>query len=184
MATTVTTGSRTWTVDTAHSNIGFTTRHMMISKVHGKFTRVKGELQLPEGSAVPESIIAEIDAASVDTREDQRDGHLRNTDFFDVENYPQLTFKSTSIQKINDAAFNVTGDLTIRGTTKSVTFRVNIEGQGPDPWGGHRIGYSAKTRVDRRDFGLIYNQALEAGGLLIGNDVEIELDIEAVASAA
>ncbi|MGZ3509919.1 MAG: YceI family protein [Vulcanimicrobiaceae bacterium] len=158
MTTTVTTGSRTWTVDTAHSNIGFITRHMMIAKVRGKFTRVKGELQIPEGTVIPQSIVAEIGAASVDTREDQRNGHLRSADFFDAENYPQLIFKSTSIRNVSDAAFDVTGDLTIRRTTKSVTFPVEVEGQGADPWGGRRIGYSAKLGVDRRDFGLTFNR--------------------------
>ena len=184
MTTTVTTGSRIWAVDTAHSNVGFITRHMMLSKVRGKFTGVKGELQIPAGSTIPTSIVAEIDAASVDTREDQRDGHLRSADFFDVANHPHLSFKSTSIRKVNDTTFEVTGDLTIRGTTKSVTFPVQIEGQGTDPWGNQRIGYSAKLRIDRRDFGLTFNQALETGGLLVSNEVDIELDIQAVAAAA
>ncbi|MGZ3508086.1 MAG: YceI family protein [Vulcanimicrobiaceae bacterium] len=184
MTTTVTTRSRTWAVDTAHSNVGFITRHMMISKVRGKFTALKGELQIPEGTAIPESIVAEIDAASVDTREEQRDGHLRSADFFDAENHPHLTFKSTSIRKVSDSAFEVTADLTIRGTTRSVTFPVDVEGQGTDPWGGQRIGYAAKLRIDRRDFGLTFNQALETGGVLVSNEVDVELDIEAVASAA
>jgi polyisoprenoid-binding protein YceI len=171
-------------VDTVHSNVGFTARHMMITKVRGNFTRVKGEVQLPEGSSIPLSIAAEIEAASVDTRDDQRDGHLRSADFFDVENYPRLTFKSTSILKVSDSTFDVTGDLTIRSTTKSVTFPVEVEGQATDPQGNRRIGYSARLRVDRRDFGLTFNQALETGGVLISNEVDIELDIEAAASEA
>jgi polyisoprenoid-binding protein YceI len=130
------------------------------------------------------SIAAEIEAASVDTRDDQRDGHLRSADFFDVDNYPRLTFKSTSISKVSDTTFDVTGDLKIRSTTKSVTFPVEIEGQATDPQGGRRIGYSARLRIDRRDFGLTFNLALETGGVLIGNEVDIELDIEAVASEA
>ena len=182
MSTTTTTGSHTWLVDTVHSNVGFMARHMMITKVRGNFRRVKGEVQLPEGSSMPLSIAAEIEAASVDTRNDQRDGHLRSADFFDVENYPSLTFKSTSILNVTDTTFDVTGDLTIRSTTKSVTFPVEIEGQATDPQGGRRIGYSARLRVDRRDFGLTFNQALETGGVLISNEVDIELDIEAVAS--
>ncbi len=176
--------SRTWTVDPAHSNIGFVTRHMMIAKARGKFTSVKGELQIPEGTAIPLSIVVEINATSVATLESDRDRHMHSADFFDVENYPQLTFKSRSIRKVSDTAFDVTGDLTIRGTTKRVTFPVEVEGQGADPWGGQRIGYSAKLRVDRRDFGLTFNEILETGGVLIGNEVDIELDIEAVASAA
>src|SRR5580693_1412535 len=122
MSTTTTAGAHTWIVDTVHSNVGFTARHMMITKVRGNFTRVKGEVQLPEGSSIPLSIAAEIEAASVDTRDDQRDGHLRSADFFDVENYPRLTFKSTSILKVSDSTFDVTGDMTIRATTRSVTF--------------------------------------------------------------
>lgn len=180
MTTTITTRSRTWTVDSVHSNLGFSVRHMMMAKVRGKFTRAKAELQIPQATAIPQSIVAVIDAASVDTRDDQRDAHLRSVDFFDVEHYPELAFRSTSIQKVGDMAFDVTGDLTIRGTTKTVTFPVEIEGEATDPFGIRRIGYSAKLRVDRRDFGLIFNQPLETGGVLVGNDVEIELDIEVV----
>lgn len=182
--TSIISGVREWTVDASHSNVGFSTRHMMIAKVRGKFASVQGVLEIPEGGVIPQSVVAEIEAASVDTREDQRDVHLRSADFLDVENHPRLTFKSTSIRKLSDAAFEMTGDLTIRGTTKSVTFVVNVEGQGPDPWGGQRIGYAATLHLDRRDFGLTFNQVLEAGGVLIGNDVDIVLDIETVASAA
>jgi polyisoprenoid-binding protein YceI len=184
MCTTTTTGSHKWTVDIVHSTVGFMARHMMIAKVRGNFARVKGEVQLQEASSIPLSIAAEIEAASVDTRDKQRDDHLRSADFFDVENYPRLTFESRSILKVNDSTFDVTGDLTIRSTTKSVTFPVEVEGQATDPQGGRRIGYSARLRIDRRDFGLTFNQVLETGGVLIGNDVDIELDVEAVASEA
>ena len=125
-----------------------------------------------------------IEAASVDTRDDQRDAHLRSADFLDVENYPYLTFQSTSISKTSEKTFDVTGELKIRSTTKSVTFSVEIEGEATDWQGGRRIGYSARLCIDRRDFGLTFNQALETGGVLIGNEVDIELDIEAVASEA
>jgi len=184
MSTTTAARSGAWIVDIAHTNVGFVVRHMMIAKVRGNFTRVRGEVQLPEGSSIPTAIAAEIEAVSVDTRDDQRDGHLRSADFFDVENYPRLTFKSTAILKAGDTTFDVTGDLTIRATTKSVTLPVEVEGRATDPQGGRRIGYSARFRVDRRDFGLTFNQALETGGVLIGNEVDIELDIEAVASEA
>jgi polyisoprenoid-binding protein YceI len=184
MSTTTTAGAHTWIVDIVHSNVGFKARHMMITKVRGNFTRVKGEVQLPEGSSIPLSIAAEIEAASVDTRDEQRDGHLRSADFFDVENYPRLTFKSTSILKVSDSTFDVTGDMTIRATTRSVTFPVEVEGQATDPQGGRRIGYSAWLRVDRRDFGLTFNRGLETGGVLISNEVDIELDIETVAPEA
>lgn len=184
MSTSIITESRPWSVDVAHSNVGFTARHMMIAKVRGNFARLKGEVQLPEDGSIPLSIAAEIEAASVDTRNEQRDGHLRSADFFDAENYPRLTFKSTSIAKAGETTFDVTGDLTIRSTTKSVTFPVEIEGQATDPQGDRRIGYSARLRVDRRDFGLTFNQGLETGGVLIGNEVDIELDVEVIASDA
>jgi polyisoprenoid-binding protein YceI len=184
MSTATTAGSSTWNVDSVHSSVGFTARHMMITKVRGNFTQVKGEVQLPEGSSIPLSIAAEIVATSLDTHDDQRDGHLRSADFFDVEHYPQLTFESTSIAKVNDTAFTVIGDLTIRSTTKSVTFPVEVEGQATDPQGNRRIGYSAQFRVDRRDFGLTFNRGLETGGVLISNEVDIELDIQAVASVS
>ena len=184
MSTTTSLSSHAWSVDNVHSNVGFTARHMMIAKVRGKFTRVIGEIDLPEGGSIPLSITAEIEAGSVDTRDDQRDGHLRSADFLDVENYPRVTFRSTAISRVSDTTFYVTGDLTIRSTAKSVTFPVEVEGQAMDPQGGRRIGYSARLRVDRRDFGLTFNQALESGGVLIGNEIDIELDIEAVASEA
>jgi polyisoprenoid-binding protein YceI len=182
MNTAASTSSRTWTLDSVHSNLGFSVRHMMIAKVRGKFTRAVAELQILEATGIPQSISAVIDAASLDTRDDQRDGHLRSADFLDVEHHPEVTFKSTEIQKIGDMDFDVTGNLTIRGITKSVTFPVEIEGAATDSSGVRRIGYSAKLRIDRRDFGLVFNQPLETGGVLIGNDVEIELDIEIVAS--
>jgi polyisoprenoid-binding protein YceI len=181
MPTTIMTSSRAWIVDSVHSNVGFMARHMMIAKVRGNFRRLNGEVQLPEGSSIPLSIVAEIEAGSVETGDDQRDVHLRSSDFFDVENYPRLTFKSTSIVKLSDTTFDVTGELTIRSTTKSVRFPVEVEGQATDPQGVRRIGYSGRLRVDRREFGLTFNRALETGGVLIGNEVDIELDIEAVA---
>ena len=184
MSTTISTGSQTWSVDIVHSNVGFTARHMMIAKVRGKFTRLKGKLELTDTGSIPTSIAAVIEAASVATRDDQRDAHLRSADFLDVENYPYLTFQSTSISKTSEKTFDVTGELKIRSTTKSVTFSVESEGEATDWQGGRRIGYSARLCIDRRDFGLTFNQALETGGVLIGNEVDIELDIEAVASEA
>ena len=156
----------------------------MIARVRGAFTQVTGQLQIPNESVIPESMSAEIDAGSVTTLEAQRDNHLRSSEFLDVETFPRLTFSSVSIHKVSDTEFDVTGDLTIRGITRSVTFRVEVEGQGKDPWGNQRIGYSARLRIDRREFGLTFNQSLDTGGLLIGNHIDIELDIEAVSSAA
>jgi polyisoprenoid-binding protein YceI len=174
------TASQTWTVDVAHANIGFAVRHMMISNVRGTFTRVKSALQIPEGSTIPESIFAEIDVASVDTREGRRDSHLRSEDFFDVKKYPILTFVSTSIERTSERTFEVTGDLTVRGTTKAVTLPAQVEGQLTDRLGNRRIGYSGRFVIDRRDFGLSLNQPLESGGVLVGNEVDIELEAEVV----
>ena len=181
MSTSASTRARTWTVDASHSNIGFSTRHMMIAKVRGNFARVLGELRIPEGCAIPKSVLAVIETACIDTREDRRDDHLRSADFLDVENHPKLTFVSTSIRSLGDTAFEMIGDLTIRGTSRCVSFAVEVQGQSADPWGNQRICYAATLRVDRRDFGLTFNQVLGTGGVLIGNDIDIELDIEAVA---
>ena len=164
------TGSQTWTVDVAHANIGFAVRHTTISQVRSKFTRVKSSLQIPYGTAIPESIFVEIDAASLE-------------DFFDVKKYPILTFVSTAIQGADGRAFQVTGDLTLHGTTKAVTLPAQVEGQRTDPFGNRRIDYSAQFSIDRRDFGLSLNHALKPGGVLVGNEVDIELEAEAVLSS-
>jgi polyisoprenoid-binding protein YceI len=163
------TGSQTWTVDVAHANIGFAVRHTTISQVRSTFTRVKSSLQIPEGSAIPESIFVEIDAASLE-------------DFFDVKKYPVLTFVSTSIEGVDGRTFEVTGDLTIHGTTKAVTLPAQVEGQRTDPFGNRRIDFSAQLGIDRRDFGLSFNRALKRSGG-VGNEVDIELQAEVVLSS-
>ena len=173
-----TTTGRTYAIDPAHSNVGFSVRHMMLSKVRGRFNAVSGTIRLGDGN-VPAAITAEIDAASIDTHEPARDTHLRSGDFLAAETYPKLTFASTAIAAQGDA-FTVTGNLTIHGTTKSVTLAGELEGRTTDPWGNDRIAYSAKTRINRKDFGLAWNQALETGGVLVGEDIDILLDVQAI----
>ena len=170
----------TWTIDAAHSSVEFAVRHLMITTVKGRFTDVSGTVVLDE--ADPSTAAAEITiaAASIDTREPQRDAHLRSADFFDVERFPALTFKSTRVDGASTKRFALVGDLTIHGVTREVTLDVTLEGRSKDPWGGQRAGYSATTRIKRSDFGLTWNQLLETGGLAVSDEVKIALDIQLV----
>jgi len=167
-----------WQIDTAHSSANFSIKHMMIAKVHGGFEKMSGSLILDASDITKSSIEASIEAASINTREAQRDTHLKSADFFDVEKYPTLNFTSKKVERDGDD-LKVSGDLTIHGVTKEVTFEV----EGPtaelkDPWGNTKIGLSATTKIKRKDFGLSWNAALEAGGVLVGDDVTISLDIQ------
>jgi len=176
-------GTTTWTIDPSHSLVEFTARHMMITRVKGRFSGVSGTVVTNDADPSKSSVNVEIDAASIDTREEKRDGHLRSGDFLDVENHPHLTFRSTRIEgspKSAGDSFTVVGDLTIRGTTREVTLDATFDGSGTDPWGGTRASFSAETKVDRREFGLTWNQALETGGVLVGNEVKISLEVQAV----
>lgn len=171
----------TWQIDPAHSEIGFEVKHMMFATVRGRFRGVEGTVVLGERANVARSrVTATIETASIDTGHPQRDEHLRSSDFFDVERYPTLTFESRSVQRADDGELILTGDLTMRGVTRSVTLKGSQSGQGVDPWGNERVGFTATTTIDRRDFGLTWNQALEAGGILVGNEVRITLEIQAV----
>jgi polyisoprenoid-binding protein YceI len=174
----------TWNIDTSHSGIHFGIRHMVIAKVRGAFERFSGTVELDEANPAASKIAVRIDAASIDTREEKRDAHLRSADFFDVEKYPELTFESTNIEKVEDERYRVTGALTIHGVTKEVVLEAESLGTGKDPWGNDRITFSAQTSVNRKDFGLTWNQALEAGGVLVGEKVEISLDVQAVKAAS
>lgn len=178
MTTTQTT--KTYSIDPAHTTAEFVVRHMMISKVRGRFTSVAGTIEVPDGTGVPAAVAVTIDAASIDTREEQRDAHLRSADFLEAETYGQITFTSTGVDGSGDA-FKVRGDLTIHGVTREVVLDTTFEGRGSDPWGNERIGYEAHTKISRKDFGLGWNQALEAGGVLVGDEVKIELNVEAIA---
>ena len=173
----------TWSFDTSHSSIGFSVRHLMISKVRGHFNKWGGTFEYDENDPTRSKLSVSIDAASVDTRDEKRDAHLRSPDFFDVEKFPALTFESTKIERDGDD-FLVTGDLSIHGVTRTVQLKVESAGQTKDPWGGQRAGFSASTSISRKDFGMSFNMALETGGVLVGDKVEIGIEIEAVRAAA
>jgi len=177
---TVATGKSTWQIDAAHTGVAFSVKHLMISRVKGQFGAVSGSLVLDERDFTRSNVHVTIDVSSVDTREEKRDAHLRSPDFFDVEKFPTMTFMSRRIERTGDDTFTLVGDLTIRDVTREITLAVTNEGRQKDPWGGERIGFSATTTIDRRDYGLTWNQALETGGVLVGNDVKISLDVQAV----
>jgi polyisoprenoid-binding protein YceI len=169
----------TWKMDPVHSVAEFKVRHMMITNVKGQFTTVEGSLTIDEADITRSRIEAAIQAASINTRDPQRDAHLKSADFLDVEKFPTLTFQSTRITRDPDGDLLVEGDLTIHGVTRKATFRV--EGPTPparDPWGVTRIGLSAVTKINRKDFGLTWNTALEAGGVLVGEEVTINLEVQ------
>jgi len=172
----------TYVLDLVHTNLGFTVRHMAVSKVRGSFKKFEGKVEIgekPENSKVSVT----IDATSVDTREEGRDNHLRTNDFFDVENHPTWTFASTAIRPESPTEFKVDGDLTIRGVTRPVTLDVQYEGVVKDPYGLHRVGFSAKTSINREDFGVAFGAVMEAGGLVVAKKVDIEIDLEATLQA-
>lgn len=176
--------TNTWTIDATHSGINFSIRHMVVSKVRGRFGKYSGTLQLDDEDLTRSTVEASIDAASIDTGTAQRDDHLRSADFFDAEKFPELKFKSSSIVKLDDANYRVTGDLTIRDVTRPVSLEVEYGGRTKDPWGNERVGFVAKTSLIRKDFGLGWNQVLEAGGVVVGDRVDVELELEAVKAAA
>ena len=176
--------TQNWNIDTSHSGVHFTVRHMVVSKVRGAFAKWTAELAFDEENPSASKVSASIDAASIDTREPKRDAHLRSVDFFDVENHPALTFVSTKFEKVEGNEYRITGDLTMRGVTKQVVLETEFLGRGKDPWGNERIGFQAHTTVNRKEFGLNWNQALEAGGVLVGEKVEISLDIQAIKAQA
>lgn len=171
----------TWNIDPAHSAAQFKVRHMMISNVKGEFSQIKGQLQLDGTDITQSRVEASIDAATINTRDPQRDAHLISSDFLDVENFPTLSFKSREVSRTGDIELAVWGELTLHGVTRSVVF--DVEGPSApvkDPWGNPRIGLSATTQINRKDYGLNWNTALEAGGILLGDDVAITLDVEFV----
>lgn len=171
--------STAWKLDPTHSAVEFSARHMMFTTVKGRLSDVGGTIAVDGDS--PESAVVNVTmkAASLDTRTEQRDAHLRSADFLDTDTFPDITFASTAITGGRDR-FAMTGNLTIRGTTKPVTLDVTYEGTGKDPWGGERMGFVADGKFDRREFGLTWNQALEAGGVLVSNDIKIHIDAQLV----
>jgi len=176
-------GRGTWKLDPVHTTAEFTVKHLMITTVRGRFTKVNGTIEVDEDNPGESTVEVEIDAASIDTGVADRDAHLRSADFLDVEHFPTLTFRSRRVKgaanKEGDR-FKVIGDLTIRGTTKEVTLDATYEGSGKDPWGGTRAGFSGTTQIDRGEWGLTWNQALEAGGIVVGTNVKILLEVQAV----
>jgi polyisoprenoid-binding protein YceI len=181
MTSTAIAGNRaTWTIDPSHSTIEFVAKHMMITTVKGRFTEFTGTIVADEEQFADSTVEATMQAASLDTRSEQRDAHLRSPDFLDVERYPEVTFRSTGLRGTKDS-FELTGDLTIRDVTRPITLDVTFEGEGKDPWGGTRASFSAKGKFDRRDFGLTWNVALETGGILVSNEVKINIEAQVVA---
>ena len=176
----------TWTLDAAHSAAEFTAKHMMITTVRGRIAELRGTIALDEANPDRSTVEVELDATSIDTRSEQRDGHLRSGDFLDVERFPVITFRSRRVEGASTrdgARFRVVGELTIRDVTREVTLDATYEGRGRDPWGGERVSFSADTTIDRRDFGLTWNAALETGGVLVSNEIRIHLEAQAIRAA-
>ena len=167
-----------WQIDTAHSHIQFSVRHMMISKVRGEFTKFSGAVNLDEANPAASTVDLKIEAASIHTRDEQRDGHLRSADFFDAENHPYLTFKSTSVKVADSNHAKLNGDLTIRGISHPVTLDVEYQGQSKNPWGITIAGFEATTKINRKDWGLAWNAVLETGGIAVGDEVSIDIELE------
>lgn len=169
-----------WEIDTAHSAIEFAIRHLMISTIKGRFNQFSGFIAFAGADALPAAVEVEIDAASIDTGQKQRDIHLRSGDFFDVETYPAILFVSRQIDVLSDDHFRIVGDLRLHGVTQPVTLEAIFQGMGTDPWGHQRAGFTSTTRINRRDFGLTWNRPLGDSGVMVGDTVSISLDIEAI----
>jgi len=169
-----------WQIDSAHSEIQFSARHMMISNVRGRFERFTGSVEFDEQDTTRSSVAIQIDAASVNTKEPKRDDHLRSADFLDAEQYPHLSFKSKRVEKLDDTRGRIVGDLTIRDVTNEVVLDVEYAGQAKSPWGTVSAGFSATTKIKRKDWGLVWNGTLESGGVLVGDQVNISIELEAV----
>jgi polyisoprenoid-binding protein YceI len=167
-----------WDIDVSHSTVGFSVRHMMVSKVRGYFREFSGEIVTAEDPA-QSSVTATIDLSSIDTRQEQRDAHIRSADFFDVESYPQMTFRSTAVRTQGPDWF-IDGELTLKGHTRPVTLALELNGFGPDAYGGTRAGFTAKTEISRSEFGVDIQMPMDGGGVVVGDKVAVELEIEAV----
>jgi polyisoprenoid-binding protein YceI len=173
-----------WNIDSSHSGVNFSVRHMVVAKVRGRFAKYAGKVDLDESDFTRSVVDVTIDASSIDTGTAQRDDHLRSPDFFDVARFPELRFQSKRIEQLADDRFRMIGDLTIRDATREIALDVEYGGRAKDPWGNERAGFVAKASIDRKEFGLGWNQVLEAGGVLVGDRIEIELDVQAVKAAA
>ena len=182
--TTTASGTTLFAIDPVHTQVGFAVRHLMISTVRGTFRDVQGTVRTDESDSTAIDVNVGVNIASIDTREAQRDAHLKSADFFDAEHFPVMTFHGRRLMGRPEEPFKLVGDLTIRGTTREVVFDVVPEGRGADPWGGERAGFSATARISRSEFGLKWNQALETGGVVVGDEVKISVDVELVKQAA
>ncbi len=171
----------TWQLDAVHTHVGFSVKHMMVSTVRGQFKQYSGTLNIDAADFTKSTFEGEVDVASIDTSNSQRDDHLRSADFFDAANHPKIKFVSSRIESKGDNEYVVHGDLTIRDATHPVAFEVEYQGSGKNPWGKTVTGFSAKATVNRKDFGLGWNAVLETGGVLVGEKVKIEIDVEAAA---
>ena len=169
-----------WHIDPAHSEIQFSVRHMMISTVRGRFNKFSGTIAADEQNPTDAQVNVQVDTASINTREEKRDAHLRSPDFFDVEKFPYITFKSTKIERQDESNFRVHGDLTIRDVTRPVVLNVEYAGQAKSPWGTTSAGFSAQTKINRKDWGLNWNVALETGGWLVSDEIKISIEVELV----
>ena len=169
----------TWAIDASHSEVGFTVRHLMVSKVRGSFSGVAGTISVGDAGI---KVDATIDAATINTRDENRDGHIKSADFFDIENHPTWTFTSTSVSG-SGSDYTIVGDLTLRGVTKSVELEAEFVGVNTDPWGNTKAGFEASGKINRKDFGVEWNAPLETGGVLVGEEVKIELNIQAALQA-
>jgi polyisoprenoid-binding protein YceI len=172
-----------WTIDTAHSSVEFSVKHMMIATVRGRFTEFAGTVVLNEQNPEASSAEGWVEINSVDTRDAARDAHLRSGDFFDAEAHPRMTFRSTRIRRTGGDSFKVAGEMTIRGVTREVVFDVTYEGENMDPWGNRRRGFTAQTSFNRKDFGLTWNVALETGGVLVAEQVKVNVEMELIYQA-
>ncbi len=172
--------AKTWNVDVAHSSVVFSVRHMVVSKVRGRFAKFSGRLELNDQDLTQSNVDIRIDASSIDTGVGDRDTHLRSPDFLDVEKFPELTYKSKRVERLGEDRYRVVGDLTIRGATREVPLDVEAGGRVKDPWGNERAGFTARTRIDRRDFGLEWNKVIETGGFVVGDHIDIDVDVEGV----
>ena len=168
----------TWAIDPTHSEIGFSVRHLMVSKVKGRFTSFEGAITVA-ADPLASTVSVTVDLDSVTTNEPQRDAHLKSADFFDAEHHPKMTFTSTSVRGDGDS-YVVTGDLSLKGVTKAVELEVELNGLSPDPWGGSRIGFSAETEISRKDFGVDIEMPLDGGGVVVGDKIKVQLEVEAI----
>ena len=176
--------TETWNIDASHSSIHFSIRHLVIAKVRGQFSRWSGAFTVEGTDFTTAQVSATIDAASIETGVADRDAHLKSPDFFDVAQYPEARFIASRFEPQGDDGGRLVGNLTIKGITREVALNIERHGQAKDPWGNERAAFSARTSIDRKDFGLTWNQALETGGLMVGDRVDLEIDIEAVRQAA